>query len=172
MQELKFHLQDVHCIELRRGVKQFSSGTQADRPCKVKSLIDSDKPILEFLSGAGPKYEYKFVDETAKLWSQDIFRAQTISSNSSRSSISSPDWKADSTQRGSETPPSLICSVELGKTGPRLFAGAAHPSVKPSNCDIVKAVDLTGLDSEMTHLLDFESSLQNSATTQSTSLGK
>ncbi|KAL8880142.1 MAG: hypothetical protein Q9192_008083 [Flavoplaca navasiana] len=149
VQELKFPLQDVHCVELRKGCKRSSPETELDiRPRKIKSLGYANR------HEACVKQEYKFVDEAAKLWSRETFRKPTASSISSKGSAPTPDWNADLAQSGSDTLPSFSCSDELDKIDPILLAGSTLPSIGLITSGTTEAVDLTSLDSQTTHPLD------------------
>jgi hypothetical protein len=148
-QELKFHLQDVHCVELRKGCKRSSPESEVDtRPRKIKS------PVYANPHEACVKQEYKFVDKAANLWSRETSRKPTASSISSKGSTPTPDWDADLAQSRSYTPPSSTCSDELDKIDPILLAGSTLPSIGPSTYDATEVVDLTNLDSETTHPID------------------
>lgn len=149
VQELKFHLQDVHCVELRKGCKRSSPDSEVDtRPRKIKSPGDANR------HEACVKQEYKFVDEAAKLRIRETSRESTSSSITSKRSTSTPGWNADLTQKDLDTPPSSTSSDEPCKIDPRLLAGATLPSVGPSICDATEVVDLTKLDPETTYSPD------------------
>lgn len=61
LQELKFHLQDVHCVKLRKGHKRSSLESEQDtKPRKIKSAARDELCV---------QLQYKFVDEGGKLWS-------------------------------------------------------------------------------------------------------
>lgn len=75
MQDLKFRLQDVHCVDLRRGCKRSSPDRDADpRPLKTRISGDAQRHDLDLWSAAGIKQEYKFVDEAAKLSTKEVSR--------------------------------------------------------------------------------------------------
>ena len=149
VQELEFHLQDVHCVELRKECKRSSPESEGDtRPRKIKCSNHANRHSPCF------KQEYKFVDEAAKVWSRETSRKQTASSISSKGSTPTPDWNADLIQGGSDTPPSSTCNDELDKIDPILLAGSTLPSIGPSTSDATEAVDLTSLDSQTNHPLD------------------
>ena len=182
MQELKFHLQDIHCVELRKGCKRSSPESEVDtRPRKIKSPGDASRPNLNIESEAYIKQEYKFVDEAAKLWSRETSRESTSPSISSKGSTPLLDWNADSAQSGSETPPSSTYSDGLDKIDPSLRAGATPPSIGSSllspdyyatvvsTHDASEIVDLTTLDSETTYHLGSEGYPKDTITTQGTS---
>jgi hypothetical protein len=70
-QELKFHLQDVHCFELMKGFKRLNLEDEADvKPSEVKKArANHHGPDMK--TDPSSNQELKFVDETAKLWNQD-----------------------------------------------------------------------------------------------------
>ena len=138
MQHLKFHLQDVHCIELRKGCKRPSPENEAD-PRSRKIRISADV-----------KPEYKFVDEAAKILVGEASRQSTASSTRSKRSTPSLDWSPESAGSGSETPPSLACSAHLEKIDPRLLVETSRPPIGSSTDGTTEFVDLTGIDEEMT----------------------
>lgn len=146
VQELKYHLQDVHCVELRKGCKRFSPDSEVNTGLrKIKSPGDTNR------HEACVKQEYKFVNEAAKLRIRETFRESTSSSITFKPSTPTSDWNADLVQRDLNTPPSSTYSDEPYKIDPRLLAGATLPSVGPSIYDAIEVVDLTKLDPETTH---------------------
>jgi hypothetical protein len=183
VQELKFHLQDIHCVELGKGLKRSSPESEVDtRPRKIRRPGDTNVTDIDIETEVRIKQEYQFVDEAAKLRSRDVSWKSTTSSISSKHSTSTPDWNVDSVELGTETPPSSTCSDELDNIDPRLRAGATPPfmgsslslgsnnnATAVSALDTIEVVDLTGLDSEPTHplaLIDFS---EHTVTFQSTS---
>jgi hypothetical protein len=151
MQELKFHLHDVHCVDLRKGCKRSSPDGDADpKPPKTRISGDAQRCDLYPWSAAGIKQEYKFVDEAAKLSTKEVSRSLTASATSTRGPTPSLDFSPESAESGSETPPSSTCGFEIEKIDPRLLADTDPQSVKPSMYNTVETVDLTGVDEGVT----------------------
>jgi hypothetical protein len=181
VQGLKFHLHDVHCVELGNGVKRFSPESDADAaPRKSKRPRDATCPDPEMEAETCFKQEHPFVDESAKFWGQSTSRKSTPVIGST-SLTSTPDWNVDSVKCGTETPPSSTCSNQLDNIDPRLRVRATPPfvgsSLSPTNNnatagpfhDAMEVVDLTGLDSEPTHPLAPTDFPEQTVTSQSTS---
>jgi len=60
MQELMFHLQNLHCVELEKELKQFSSKSKVDtRSRKIRRS--------ENINVIDINIKYHFVNEAAKL---------------------------------------------------------------------------------------------------------
>lgn len=147
MQDLKFHLQDVHCIEFSKGCKRPSLESEADPESrKVRISGDVQRRGSDLWTAAHVKPEYKFVDEAAKISVREASRRSTASSTSSKGSTPSLDWSLGSTGSGSETPPSLACSANLEIIDPRLFAETSRPLMRSSTDGTSESVDLTGMD--------------------------
>jgi len=71
VQELKFHLEDIYCIELRKGFKRSSPESEPETtPHKLKRPRITNRPDPEMESEACIKQEYPFMDEAAKLYSR------------------------------------------------------------------------------------------------------
>ena len=151
MQNLKFHLQDVHCVDLRRGCKRSSPDFDADpRPVKTGMSGDAQRRDSDPLSSNGIKQEYKFVDEAARLSAKEFSRSLSAPTTSTRVGASSLDFGTNSTKSGSETPVSSTCSFEIEKIDPRLLTDADSPSIEPRIYNTFDPVNLTGIDEEVT----------------------
>lgn len=69
--ELEFHLQDVHCIELTKGIKRRRSGSEVEfEPNRRKRSRRTEDHDLDVKLETWAQFTYKFVDETTKLYSQ------------------------------------------------------------------------------------------------------
>lgn len=70
VQELKFHLQNIHCIELERELKQFSSKSEVDtRSHKIRCSENINVTDIDMKTEVHIKQKYQFVNEAAKLQS-------------------------------------------------------------------------------------------------------
>lgn len=152
MQDLKFHLQDVHCIELRKGYKRPSPESEVD-PGSRKVRISGDVQLhgSDLRTAADVKPEYKFVDEAAKMSVREVSGRSTASLTSSKGSTPSLDWSPESAGSGSETPPSLACSAHLETIDPRLLVETSHPPMRASTDGTSESVDLTDMDEGTLH---------------------
>jgi hypothetical protein len=103
------------------------------------------------------------VDEAARLSAPELSRDATTSSTSSK--VLTPSLDPES---GSETTPSLACSLQLEKIDSRLLAETSPLSIGSSTHDTIDIVDLTGLDDGMTPSPDHKGCLKGKVTTQST----
>lgn len=169
MQDLKFHLQDVHCIELRRGCKRPSPESEGDPGSrKVRISGDVQPRGSDLRTAADIKPEYKFVDEAAKMSVREVPRRLTGSLTSSRGSTPSLDWNPESARSGSETPPSLAYSAHLDMIDPRLLVETSRPPLRSSTDGITESVDLTGMDEDTTPSQDQEGFPEGKRTTHST----
>lgn len=99
--EMKFHLQDVHCIEFTRGQTKY---------------YDADVKLDSW-----PQFLYEFVDETTKLCGQHA--TGTLTPPSISSDRSSP-WNTSTTDEitdVTETPASSMCTDIFDKLDPRFL---------------------------------------------------
>lgn len=108
MQERKFHLQDVHYAELRKGLNRSSPEVEVNiRPRKVTRAGDNSFSLtcsnLGLESEEYVKEECKFVDDTAGAQSRETFRKSTSPSTRSKRPTPSLDWNADLAESGLET---------------------------------------------------------------------
>lgn len=75
MQELKYHLVNVHCVELKKGSKRSSPENEVHtRPPKVKRTSSIALRNYKMEVEAYRKQGYKFVNEGTKFWSQDSMK--------------------------------------------------------------------------------------------------
>ena len=119
--EMKFHLQDVHCIEFTKGVKRRRSGSEPETmPAWKKRSRQTNDHDHDVKLDTWPQLTYAFVDETTKLCGQHDPGTSTpplISSDrSSPSNTSATDEITDAT----ETPASSVCTDVFDKLDPRL----------------------------------------------------
>lgn len=154
-QDLKFHLQDVHCVDLRRGCKRSSPDFDAD-PRTLKTRISGEawRRDSDPLPSIGIKQEYKFVDEAAKISAKEVSRSLSAPTTSTRARIPSLDFSTESAKSGSKTPFSSTYSFKIEKIDLRLLADAVSPFIKPSIYNTVECVDLTRVDKEVTSSQD------------------
>lgn len=151
MQDLKFHLQDVHCVNLRRGCKRSSPDFDADPiPVKTRMSGDAQRRDSDPLLSTGIKREFKFVDESPKLSAKEFSRSLSVPTTSTGDGAPSLNSGADSTKSGSDTPVSSACSFEIEKIDPRLLANADSTFLEPRICNTSEFVDLTGTNEELT----------------------
>lgn len=119
--ELKFHLQDVYCIELTKGIKRrrSTSGVDTMSPRRKRSRKSEDHDP-DVKPDSWPQSIYKFVDKTTKLCGQHGTGTSTppsiSSAHSSPSTTSAMDEVADAT----ETPASSVCTDIFDKLDPQL----------------------------------------------------
>lgn len=170
IQDLKFHLQNVHCVDLRRGCKRSSPDRDANpRHLKTKRLgiAPIQDPDLE--SAAGIKQEYKFVDEAAKLL---VSRSLTTSAASTRSPSPSLNFSSEPAESGSDTPPSSTSSCEIEKIDPRLLADIDSRSIVSSIYNKVEIVDLSGVEEGVTSSQDQKDFIKDGITSHGRSSRK
>ena len=68
VQELKFHLQNIHCVELERELKQFSSESEVDtKPRKIRRPENINVTDIDMKTEVCIKQKYQFVNEVTKL---------------------------------------------------------------------------------------------------------
>jgi hypothetical protein len=119
--EMKFHLQDVHCIDFTKGIKRRRSGSEVefepDRRKRSRRTKDHD---LDVKLQTWPQFTYKFVDETTKLYGQQYAGTSTPPSISSEHSSPSNTSATDEFIGATETPPSSVCTDIFDTLDPRL----------------------------------------------------
>jgi len=120
--EMKFHLQDVHCIELTKEAKRRESGDEMETmPAPRKRSRQTKDYDADVKLDFWPQFPYEFVDETTKLCEQHATGTSAppfISSNrSSPSNTSTTNEITDVT----ETPASSVCTDIFDKLDPRLL---------------------------------------------------
>ena len=170
MQDLKFHLQDAHCVEIRKGRKRSSPENEAGpRPRKIRVSGDAQRLDPDLQATASVKQEYKFVDEAAKVFAPVTSRRSTTSSTTSKTSTPSLCYSPEPSESGSETLPLSTCSADLEKIDPRLLEEVNSSPLRSSTYDTIEIVDLTALDEEMAHSFDRTDFHQGESTTQSAS---
>ena len=118
---MKFHLQDVHCIQFTKGIKRRRSGSEVefepDRRKRSRRTKDHDQDVkLE----RWPQFTYEFVDETTKLCGQQYAGTSTPPSISSEHSSPSTASLTDESTGAAETPASSVGSDLFDKLDPRL----------------------------------------------------
>jgi len=119
--ELKFHLQDVHCIELTKGTKRRRSGSEVDTmPARRKRSRQTKDHDLDMKLDMWPQFTYEFVDETTKLCGQASIGTSTPPSISSGWSSPSNTAATDEITDATETPASSVCTDIFDKLDPRL----------------------------------------------------
>jgi len=117
--EMKFHLQDVHCIESTKRVKRRRSSSELEpqphRRKRARRIKDHDPDVK---LDTWPQLTYDFVDETEKLCDQHGTGTSTPPTISSRrsSSVTNTDERRDA----AETPASSVCTDISDKLDPRL----------------------------------------------------
>ncbi|KAL2056550.1 hypothetical protein ABVK25_002944 [Lepraria finkii] len=113
--EMKFHLQDVHCIELTKKTKRRRSRSEVETmPARRKNLRRTKDVKLD----SCPQSPYEFVDETTKLCSQYGTGTSTTPSISSERSSPSNTSGTDEITDATETLASSVCTDD--KLDPRL----------------------------------------------------
>lgn len=119
--ELKFHLQDVHCIELTKGIKRRRSTNQADTmPARRKRSRMSKDRDPDVKVDMWAQLTYEFVDETTTLCSRRSPGTSTPSSISSHG-LSPSNTARDESMGAAETPASSVCTDLVDKLDPRLL---------------------------------------------------
>lgn len=172
MQDLKFHLQDVHCVDLKRGCKRSCPDSDATpRPSKTKISGDNHRRHPAPRSDGHIKQEYKFVDEAAKILAE-VPRSSTGSATSTRSPTPSLGFSSESDVSGYEELPSLDCGVKIENIDPRLLTDTSLQTIEPSMYDTIETVDLTGLDEELTSSKNREDFIKDEITAHSSSSPK
>ena len=118
--ELKFHLQDVHCIEFTKGIKRrrSTSGVDTMSPRRKRARIGKDRdPDVKV--DIWPQSTYEFVDETVTLSRRRS--PGTSTPPSIKCDGSSPSNAATDESKGAaETPASSVCIDLVDKLDPRL----------------------------------------------------
>jgi hypothetical protein len=169
VQELRFHLRGVHCLELTKGFKRSKpEGEVATKPRNVNRANDTSRHCPDMEADTCPKQEYKFVDKAAKLWGQETVKSAT-SSISLKGSTPMRGWITDENESCAETPSSSLYSDTIEKIDP-LLASVTVPGT-PSRAtvhDIIDVDNSKGLDEEKTHLSRVGWLAKGEATTQST----
>ncbi len=179
VQELKFHLQNIHCVKLRKELKQFSSKSKVDtRSCKIRCSENTNVTDIDIKTEVRIKQKYQFVNEATKLQSWNVSQKLTTSSISLNHSISTLNWNVNSVECSTETPSLSTCSDELNKINPRLCAEAT-PSFVGSSLSLnnnntitisfhnaTKVVNLISLDSELTYSLTLTDFFEHTVTSQ------
>jgi hypothetical protein len=118
---MKFHLQDVHCIEFTKGVKRGRSGSEPETmPARKKRSRQTKDHDQDVKLDTWPQFTYAFVDETTKLCGKHGPGTSTphlmSSDRSSPSNTSATDEITDAT----ETPASSVCTDMFEKLDSRL----------------------------------------------------
>jgi hypothetical protein len=165
-QELSFYLQDVHCVELTKGLKRSRVEDEAGtKPSKVKRASGANSHGSGTETGAYHKQEFKFVDEAAKLWNLEIHAQSNPSSIGSNGSTPRPDWITDRNESAVETPPSSVCTDITENIDPLLVASTAAlgTSDRATVHDFICVDDFIGLDEEERHLSKAEYSVRDEA---------
>jgi hypothetical protein len=182
-QELKFHLQDVHCYELTKGFKRLNLEHEVDaEPHEGKKARDTDHHGPDMKFDAYCNQEFKFVDEGPKLCSLETLKSNT-SINSKRSTptpdlltdgresgISTPDLVTDGTESGISTPLSSLCNDILDNIDPLLLASApaADAPIQAPVHDVIDVDNLLDIDEQQSHLAEITWSAKYNGATQST----
>ncbi|KAI9800690.1 MAG: hypothetical protein M1825_004012 [Sarcosagium campestre] len=119
--ELKFHLQDVHCIELTKGIKRrrSASGVDTMSPRRKRSRKSEDRSP-DAKVDMWSQLTYDFVDETTTLCSRRSPGISTPLSTSSHGSSPS-NTATDESMGAAETPASSVCTDVVDKLDPRLL---------------------------------------------------
>ncbi|KAL2041983.1 hypothetical protein N7G274_005171 [Stereocaulon virgatum] len=119
--EMKFHLQDVHCIESTKSVKRRRSSSelepQSHRRKRARQIEDRDSDVKR---DTWAQFTYDFVDETEKLYGQHGTRISTTPSISSQRSSASSITTTDEGRDAVDTPASSVCTDITHKLDPRL----------------------------------------------------
>ncbi len=118
--EMKFHLQDVHCIELTKGTKRRRSGSEVETtPARRKRSRRTKDRDPDVKRDPWSQFTYEFVDETTKLCGQHGTRTSTPPSISSERSSPSNTAATDEITDATETA-SSVCTDIFDKLDPRL----------------------------------------------------
>ena len=164
-QELRFHLQGVHCVELTKGLKRSSVEHEADsKPFKVKRASGANPRGSDTEIDACREQEFKFIDEAAKLSNLEIHVQSTPASVGSNGSIPMPDWITDRNGSAVGTPPSSVCTDITENIDPLLLASTATPGTS----DQTTIDGFIGGNERKRHLSEVEFPVQDAAVTQST----
>ena len=113
-QELRFHLQDVHCPDLMKDFKRLR-GAHDDEDIKASTA----KRIKVFKTE--PDAEFQFVDEGLKLWHQEAPVKSKTSSTGSKSSTPAPSSTTNEGQSDLSTPLSSVHGPIFEKIDPSLL---------------------------------------------------
>ena len=119
--ELKFHFQDVHCIELTKSIKRRRStnGLTTMSPRRKRSRKSEDRsPDVKV--DMWPQLTYEFVNETTTLCNRRSPGTSTPPSTSSHGSSPS-NTATDENMGAAETPASFVCIDLVDEFDPRLF---------------------------------------------------
>ena len=125
VQDLKFHLQDVHCIEpTKRSKRRRSHDELETKPDHIKRsrriTLHNTETKINVKTRPGLKHE--FVDETTKIVDRQRGGMFTISSiDSENSSSMMIDWDTEKSISATETPASSVYSDVLDKIDPRIL---------------------------------------------------
>ena len=111
LQELQFHLEDVHCVDFRSTLKRSRSAGE-ERPGPTKRTCVSRRRLSRQKT---EDLTYEFVDESNTIWNQgkrSTSRPTLLKAPSSASSGSSPisEIMSDQNESNDDTPPSSWCA--------------------------------------------------------------
>ncbi len=119
--KMKFHLQNVYCIELIKEIKRrrFNSEVKiiSTRRKRFRRIKNRDSDVKR---NSWSQFTYKFVNETTKLCGQHGTRTSTSSSISSKHSSSSNIIVTNEITNVTETSTSSVCTDIFDKLDPRL----------------------------------------------------
>ena len=119
--ELKFHLQDVHCIELTKGIKRRRSNSEVDAtPARRKRSRKSEDHDSDVKLDSWPQSTYEFVDETTNLCGRQGPGRSTPPSIGSERSSPSNSPAIDELTDATETPVTSVCTDIFDKLDPQL----------------------------------------------------
>ena len=119
--EMKFHLQNVHCIEFTKGVKRRRSSSKVDTmPARKKRSRQTKDHNPDMKVDMWPQFTYEFVDETMKLCGRHSTGTSTPPLISSQ--CSSPlNTAMDESIGAMETLVSSVCTDIFDKLDPHLL---------------------------------------------------
>lgn len=119
--KMKFHLQNVYCIEFIKEVKRRRFGSEVKTMSAWKKRFRQIKNYdADVKLDTWPQFIYEFVNETTKLCDQRGTKTSQSSSISSKRFSSSNTFTTDEITNVAETSTSSVCTDIFDKLDPRL----------------------------------------------------
>jgi hypothetical protein len=153
-QEVKFHLQNVHCAEFVKASKKSKLTDDVDaKPRNCKKARTTFKQDPDVSIGECATQVYEFVDQTAEQWNQKSHRTSKISSSTPSAHRSTSLSTAPST--APSTPPLVNSrsSTPLTEWAGDESEGEAHMPVPLSSSNIFENIDPSLLSQSATPLI-------------------
>jgi hypothetical protein len=144
-QELKFHLQDVHCVEFIKGSKKSRPADEvSDKHPKCRRVRGTNKNDANMEFEEISKQKFKFVDEAAKLYSHEMSGISTTSSTLPPTAPSPASSDASTvTLTAPSTPPSIEGGTKCG----------TYALESPTYLDIIDKIDPQLVPQPAIHLI-------------------